>query len=125
MKRASPDALPASLVRMPRCHMPSSLPLCPPTHRFCSPPTSHSSTQGPGSLEVVAEGGPARLVVFGGLPHPDQREIFWNFVSSSRERIAAAAKKWEALDREAFPPVHGEDNLDSIPLPRPYTPPSI
>lgn len=54
----------------------------------------------------------ARLMVMGGEPFPEPRHIYWNFVSSSRERIEQAKADW----REGrFPAVPGEP--DFIPLP--------
>jgi redox-sensitive bicupin YhaK (pirin superfamily) len=55
---------------------------------------------------------PARIVLIGGEPLDGPRFIWWNFVSSSRERIRAAAAEWDA--RHA-PHVPGE--TDWIPLP--------
>mmetsp|Transcript_14541 Transcript_14541/g.22930 ORF Transcript_14541/g.22930 Transcript_14541/m.22930 type:complete len:426 (+) Transcript_14541:125-1402(+) len=60
---------------------------------------------------------PAQLIVFGGLPLPEPRHIYWNFVGTTKELLEEAASDWKKLDRQRFPPVVGEDNLDSIPLP--------
>jgi redox-sensitive bicupin YhaK (pirin superfamily) len=61
--------------------------------------------------ELVAEQ-PSRLVMIGGAPLDGPRYVFWNFVSSSQERIAEAAREW----REGrFPKVPG-DELEFIPL---------
>lgn len=54
----------------------------------------------------------ARFVVIGGAPLDGKRFIFWNFVSSSRERIEQAAHDWEA---DRFAAVPGE--TERIPLP--------
>lgn len=54
----------------------------------------------------------ARFVVIGGEPLDGHRFMFWNFVSSRKERIAQAADDWEA---ERFGQVPGE--TDRIPLP--------
>lgn len=54
----------------------------------------------------------ARLMVVGGDALPERRFIWWNFVSSSKERIAQAADDWEA---GRFAPVPGETEF--IPLP--------
>ena len=51
-------------------------------------------------------------VVFGGKPFPDQRFIWWNFVSSSQEKIDLARKRWK---EDLFPRVPGE--TERIPLP--------
>ena len=62
--------------------------------------------------EVVIESqAAARLVVFGGAP-VGRRYVWWNFVSSRRERIQQAAADWKA---GRFPPVPGETEF--IPLP--------
>lgn len=53
-----------------------------------------------------------RLLLFGGEGLSEKRNIYWNFVSSRRERIEQAKEDW----REGrFPPVPGDD--ESIPLP--------
>ena len=54
----------------------------------------------------------ARLMLIGGEPFPEQRHIFWNFVSSREERIEQAKSDWKA-DRFA----HVPDEHDFIPLP--------
>jgi len=54
----------------------------------------------------------ARLVVLGGEPMDGPRHIWWNFVSSSKNRIAQAKQDWK-LGR--FPAVPGETEF--IPLP--------
>ena len=54
----------------------------------------------------------ARLVLIGGEPLDGPRFIWWNFVSSSRERIKAAAAEWDASHT---PRVPGE--TEWIPLP--------
>ncbi|MCR9140929.1 MAG: pirin family protein [bacterium] len=54
----------------------------------------------------------ARLMLLGGQALPEKRTIYWNFVSSRKERIEQAKADW----REGrFPPVPGDD--DFIPLP--------
>jgi redox-sensitive bicupin YhaK (pirin superfamily) len=54
----------------------------------------------------------ARLVVIGGAPLEARRHMWWNFVSSRRERIAQAADDWAAQRMGQVP---GEDEF--IPLP--------
>jgi hypothetical protein len=61
---------------------------------------------------VVRAAAATRLVVIGGAPLDGQRYMFWNFVSSSKERLAQAAEDWEA---ERFDQVPGE--TERIPLP--------
>lgn len=66
----------------------------------------------PGAAVRVSTGEGARFVVIGGAPLDGKRFIFWNFVSSSRERLEQAARDWEA---DRFVPVPGE--TERIPLP--------
>ena len=56
---------------------------------------------------------PARVMLLGGASLPGERHMFWNFVSSSRERIERAKDEWK---RGAFPRVPG-DEVEFIPLP--------
>lgn len=60
--------------------------------------------------DVRSRGG-ARVIAVGGEAL-GTRHLWWNFVSTSRERIDAAARQW-AEDR--FPRVPGDD--ERIPLP--------
>ncbi|HMY18302.1 MAG TPA: pirin family protein [Polyangium sp.] len=56
---------------------------------------------------------PARVMLLGGAPLDGERHIFWNFVSSSKERIERAKADW----REGrFAKVPG-DEVEFIPLP--------
>jgi redox-sensitive bicupin YhaK (pirin superfamily) len=66
----------------------------------------------PGAEIVLRALGPARMMAFGGEPLGEPRHIFWNFVSSSRERIEHAAEEWR---ERRFPGVPGDDEF--IPLP--------
>ena len=66
----------------------------------------------PGAAVRVSTREGARVVVIGGAPLDGKRFIFWNFVSSSRERLEQAARDWEA---DRFVPVPGE--TERIPLP--------
>jgi redox-sensitive bicupin YhaK (pirin superfamily) len=64
------------------------------------------------AVRLVLEPG-TRLVVLGGDPLDGPRHVWWNFVSSSRDRIERAKRDW----REGrFPLVPG-DELERIPLP--------
>jgi hypothetical protein len=54
----------------------------------------------------------ARILLLGGEPMDGPRHIWWNFVSSSRERIEQAKADWQA---QRFPPVPGD--AEFIPLP--------
>ena len=66
----------------------------------------------PGAEIVMKANGASRLMLLGGEPFPEDRHIFWNFVSSSRERIEQAADDWK---QRRFPGVLGESEF--IPLP--------
>lgn len=73
-----------------------------------------------GEMLVFARGGEpvlrgrsaSRVLLFGGAPLDGPRHVWWNFVSSSKERIAQAAADWQA---GRFPAVPGETEF--IPLP--------
>jgi hypothetical protein len=60
-----------------------------------------------------AAGQAARLMLLGGAPLEGKRHIWWNFVSSSPERIEQAREDWRA---GRFAPVPGETGR--IPLPQ-------
>jgi redox-sensitive bicupin YhaK (pirin superfamily) len=70
----------------------------------------------PGALVVLRAVEASRLVVLGGEPLDGPRHMWWNFVSSSATRIAAAAEDWKA---GRFGAVPGETEL----IPLPDTPP--
>ena len=55
----------------------------------------------------------ARIVLVGGAPLDGERHVDWNFVSSSKERIARARRDWK---EGRFPKVPG-DEVEFIPLP--------
>ena len=57
----------------------------------------------------------ARVMLLGGAPLEGERHIYWNFVSSSLERIQRAKDDWQA---GRFANVPG-DELEFIPLPSP------
>jgi redox-sensitive bicupin YhaK (pirin superfamily) len=63
------------------------------------------------TIAVVAPDG-ARLLLLGGEPMDGQRHLWWNFVSSSKERIAQAGSDWQ---EGRFGRVPGETEF--IPLP--------
>jgi redox-sensitive bicupin YhaK (pirin superfamily) len=58
-------------------------------------------TPGVGTSVTAPEG--ARFVVIGGAPLDGHRHIWWNFVSSSRERIEHAKREWAAQRMGAIP----------------------
>jgi redox-sensitive bicupin YhaK (pirin superfamily) len=57
----------------------------------------------------------ARLLLLGGAKLPGERHIYWNFVSSSKERIERAKRDWA---EQRFPKVPG-DEQEWTPLPAP------
>ena len=73
-----------------------------------------------GRMAVLAPGGApritakeaSRLMLLGGAPMDGRRTIWWNFVSSSKDRIEQAKADWTA---GRFPEVPGETEF--IPLP--------
>ncbi len=67
----------------------------------------------PGHLPMLSTIGGARLMLCGGAPMDGERHVWWNFVSSSRDRINAAKQAWKAGEF-ALPP---EDHDEFIPLP--------
>ncbi|MEK9952936.1 MAG: pirin-like C-terminal cupin domain-containing protein, partial [Curvibacter sp.] len=64
------------------------------------------------AVQIAAGAQAARLVVIGGAPLDGPRHMWWNFVSSRRERIVQAAADWEAQRMGAI-----EGEADFIPLP--------
>ena len=55
----------------------------------------------------------ARIALLGGAPLDGERHIWWNFVSSSKDRIEQAKEDWK---EGRFPKVPG-DEAEFIPLP--------
>jgi redox-sensitive bicupin YhaK (pirin superfamily) len=80
----------------------------------------HGQRFEPGRLLVFSSGeeitikaaSAARFVLFGGEPLDSPRHVWWNFVSSSRERIEQAKSDWKS---GRFAPV--PDDPEFIPLP--------
>jgi len=66
----------------------------------------------PGDLITVRATQRARLMFFGGSAMEGPRYIWWNFVSSRRERIEQAKEEWKT---GRFKPVPGDTEF--IPLP--------
>ena len=62
--------------------------------------------------DPVSAGEGARFMLLGGAPIDGPRHIWWNFVSSSKERIERAKDDWK---NDRFARVPGEDEF--IPLP--------
>jgi redox-sensitive bicupin YhaK (pirin superfamily) len=67
----------------------------------------------PGDRITVKATRPARLMFLGGAALEGPRYIWWNFVSSRRERIEQAKEEWKT---GSFAPVPG-DETEFIPLP--------
>jgi redox-sensitive bicupin YhaK (pirin superfamily) len=67
----------------------------------------------PGDRIAIRATTPARLILLGGAPMDGPRYIWWNFVSSSKERIDQAKEEWRS---GRFAPVPG-DEKEIIPLP--------
>jgi redox-sensitive bicupin YhaK (pirin superfamily) len=65
----------------------------------------------PGARAEITAFGNSRIALLGGAP-VGERHIWWNFVSSSRERLEQAKADWKD---GRFAPVPGEDEF--IPLP--------
>lgn len=57
------------------------------------------------------------LYLFGGEAFPEERFIYWNFVSSDKEKIERAKQDWAAQNHEVFPLVPGDEE-EYVPLPR-------
>lgn len=73
---------------------------------------SMAVTQSGDSLKIQAQIF-SRLMILGGKPLEGERHIFWNFVSSSKERIERAKQDWR---EQKFPKIPGDDS-EFIPLP--------
>jgi redox-sensitive bicupin YhaK (pirin superfamily) len=67
----------------------------------------------PGASVMLRADSPARVVLIGGAPVDGERHMYWNFVSSSKQRIEQAKRDWK---QGRFPKVPG-DEVEFIPLP--------
>ena len=67
-----------------------------------------------GSTPVIRAHNAARVALVGGAPL-GHRFMVWNFVSSSKERIAQASADWQA---QRFDHVPGETEFIPLPPPR-------
>ncbi len=67
-----------------------------------------------GMESCISTGEAVRFMVLGGAPLESHRFIWWNFVSSRKERITQAAEDWQA---QRMGKVAGDDEF--IPLPPP------
>jgi redox-sensitive bicupin YhaK (pirin superfamily) len=66
----------------------------------------------PGAVEIAAQE-PTRAMLLGGAKLAGERHVFWNFVSSSKDRIELAKEDWRNL---RFATIPGDD-VEFIPLP--------
>jgi redox-sensitive bicupin YhaK (pirin superfamily) len=67
----------------------------------------------PGIRATLRSAGGGRIMLCGGAPLDGPRHVFWNFVSSRRDRIDQAKEDWRA-GRFPLPP---DDHDEFIPLP--------
>lgn len=65
-----------------------------------------------GSLISFKASSDAEFMLFGGEPFPEKRHIYWNFVSSSRDRIEQAKQDWKEGKFDKVP-----KETEFIPLP--------
>jgi redox-sensitive bicupin YhaK (pirin superfamily) len=83
--------------------------------------TGASEVHGPGAMLMLDKDeevtlyadAPARVMLLGGAPLDGQRHIWWNFVSSSKDRIERAKQEWKD---GKFGLIPGDDK-EFIPLP--------
>jgi len=83
--------------------------------------TGTSEVHGPGAMLMLDKDeevtlyaeAPARVMLLGGAPLGGQRHIWWNFVSSSKDRIERAKQEWKD---GKFGLIPGDDK-EFIPLP--------
>lgn len=68
----------------------------------------------PGHKARLSSASGARLMLMGGQAFATRRYVFWNFVSSSRDRINQAKEDWKALRFDLIP----GDDQEYIPLPQ-------
>ena len=76
-------------------------------------PKRHLVVLDRGARHVLRANTPLKAMLFGGEPLDAPRHMWWNFVSSSKERIEQARHDW---DSGAFGLIPGDD-VERIPLP--------
>ena len=74
-------------------------------------PPRHLAVVAPGTSVIAATRGPARVMAFGGAS-VGPRQIWWNFVASTQERIETAKADWAA---HRFDEVPGEQGRVELP----------
>jgi len=67
----------------------------------------------PGHAATLSSASGGKVMLMGGGAFTTPRHVFWNFVSSSRDRINQAKEDWKA---QRFPLIPGDDQ-ELIPLP--------
>ena len=67
----------------------------------------------PGHAARLASASGGRAMLLGGGAFSTRRHVFWNFVSSSRDRINQAKEDWQAMRFDLIP----GDDQEFIPLP--------
>ena len=67
----------------------------------------------PGQEMILSSDEGGRIMLLGGEAFATKRHVWWNFVSSDRDRIEDAKRKWQAQE---FPVVPG-DSEERIPIP--------
>jgi redox-sensitive bicupin YhaK (pirin superfamily) len=65
------------------------------------------------SMCTFTLGAKSTVYLLGGAPFPEERFIYWNFVSSEKQLIEKAKKDWE---EQKFPAIPGETGF--VPLPK-------
>jgi redox-sensitive bicupin YhaK (pirin superfamily) len=76
-------------------------------------PPQHMAILPAGATVEIHATDAAHAILCGGDPLDGDRHLWWNFVSSSRERIEKAKADWQAM---RYPPV--PDETEFIPLPQ-------
>ncbi|BAO54971.1 pirin family protein [Nonlabens marinus] len=54
----------------------------------------------------------SHILIFGGEPFPEERHIYWNFVSHSKDKIEAAKEAWKD---KTFPMMENDDTYVALP----------
>jgi redox-sensitive bicupin YhaK (pirin superfamily) len=71
----------------------------------------------PGAPIVLQAKRAAHVMLLGGEPFPEPRHVYWNFVSSSQDRIRQAADDWR---NGRFPRIAGETDVVILPTEVPH-----
>lgn len=64
-----------------------------------------------GLCDVTIASG-SHVLIFGGLPFPEERHIYWNFVSHSKDKIETAKQAWK---NKTFPMMKNDDSYVALP----------